>query len=157
MAAETPLHGLRAAALPEKCKAYYSYSFALRLHLFTYWGKTSILTASYVILQLILIIQQFKLLCFLMRFYMSWLISAVITNAINWKHDPAFAGRVREPAVLCVRVRGGCGLYLLRARVEKFFVRVTECWAKGRELNQLKKSQNTWMCWSYLPALRLGQ
>jgi len=138
MAAETPLHGLRAAALPEKCKAYYSYSFALRLHLFTYWGKTSILTASYVILQLILIIQQFKLLCFLMRFYMSWLISAVIRNAINWKHDPAFAGRVREPAVLCVRggcglnlLRGGWGLYLLRARVEKFFVRVTECWAEG--------------------------
>jgi len=29
---------------------------------------------------------------------------------------PAFAGRVREPALRCVRVRGGCGLYLLRVR-----------------------------------------
>ena len=51
---------------------------------------------------------------------------------------PAFAGRVREPALLCVRVwvvlAAGAG----RARVEKFFVRVTECWAKARELNQLK-------------------
>jgi len=27
---------------------------------------------------------------------------------------PAFAGRVREPALLCVRVRCGCGLNLLR-------------------------------------------
>jgi len=47
---------------------------------------------------------------------------------------PAFAGRVREPALLCVRVRvelaawrGECGLYLVRVRVEKFFVWVTEC------------------------------
>ena len=35
----------------------------------------------------------------------------------------------------------GCGLNLLRGRkrVEKFFVRVTECWTKACELNQLKK------------------
>jgi len=29
---------------------------------------------------------------------------------------PAFAERVREPALLCVRVRSGCGLNLLRVR-----------------------------------------
>jgi len=29
---------------------------------------------------------------------------------------PAFAGRVQEPALLCVRVRDGCGLNLLRVR-----------------------------------------
>jgi len=40
---------------------------------------------------------------------------------------PAFARRVREPALLCMRVR-----------VEIFFVRVTEHWVKARELNQLK-------------------
>ena len=47
-----------------------------------------------------------------------------------------------------------------RARVEKFFVRVTECWAKARELNQLK-NRKTRGCslqyYSFLPALRLGQ
>jgi len=30
-------------------------------------------------------------------------------------------------------------------RVEKLFVRVTECSVKAHELNQLKNSQNTWM------------
>ena len=57
---------------------------------------------------------------------------------------PAFAGRVRGPALLCVRVRGPAllcvrvrvrvelavgrgGLNLVRVRVEKLFVRVTEC------------------------------
>jgi len=35
-----------------------------------------------------------------------------------------------------VRVVLGAGAG--RARVEKFFVRVTQCWAKARELNQLK-------------------
>ena len=38
------------------------------------------------------------------------------------------AGRVR------VELAAGAG----RTRVEKFFVRVTECWAKAHELNQLK-------------------
>ena len=61
---------------------------------------------------------------------------------------PAFAGRVRGPALLCVRVRvelavGWGGLNLVR--VEKLFVRVTECSGKAHELNQLKNSQNTWM------------
>jgi len=41
---------------------------------------------------------------------------------------PAFAGRVR------VELGAGAG----RARVEKFFVRVTECWSEAHELNQLK-------------------
>jgi len=34
----------------------------------------------------------------------------------------------------CTALRAGAG----RARVEKFFVWVTECWAKARELHQLK-------------------
>jgi len=36
---------------------------------------------------------------------------------------PAFAGRVREHALLCVRVVLAAGA----GRVEKFFVRITEC------------------------------
>ena len=68
---------------------------------------------------------------------------------------PAFAGRVRGPALLCVRVRvelavGRGGLNLVRVeklfvRVEKLFLRVSECSVKAHELNQLKNSQNTWM------------
>ena len=50
--------------------------------------------------------------------------------------EPAFAGRVQEPVLLCVRVRvvlaAGAG------RDKKFFVRATECLAKAHELNQLK-------------------
>ena len=35
---------------------------------------------------------------------------------------PAFAGQVREPALLCVGVRGECGLNLLRhRRIQDFF------------------------------------
>jgi len=43
---------------------------------------------------------------------------------------PAFAGQVWEPAQLCVRVELAVGQVVLgagQARVEKFFVRVTEC------------------------------
>ena len=38
---------------------------------------------------------------------------------------PAFGGRVREAALLCVRVRVELGAG--RARVEKFMLRVTKC------------------------------
>jgi len=38
---------------------------------------------------------------------------------------PAFAGREREPALLCVRVRGGCGLNLLRGGRG---MRNSSCW-----------------------------
>ena len=49
----------------------------------------------------------------------------------------AFAGRVRvELAAGRERVVLGAGAG--RARVENFFVRVIECWAKAHELNQLK-------------------
>ena len=43
---------------------------------------------------------------------------------------PAFAGQMREPAELCVRLRGGLGLNLLRAGrgTKRFFLRVTKCW-----------------------------
>jgi len=37
---------------------------------------------------------------------------------------PAFAERVREPALLCVRVPGGCGLNLLRGGCGLHLVRV---------------------------------
>ena len=52
---------------------------------------------------------------------------------------------MREPALLCVRVELAAGRVRVvlgagagRARVEKFFVRVTQCLAKAHELNQLK-------------------
>ena len=50
--------------------------------------------------------------------------------------EPASAGRVREPALLCVRVRVELaagrervelGVGAVRARVDKFLVRVIEC------------------------------
>ena len=55
------------------------------------------------------------------------------------------AGCVQKTALLCMQcglnlLQGRYGLFLLqgRARVEKFFEQVTECWAKACELNQLK-------------------
>ena len=60
---------------------------------------------------------------------------------------PAFAGRVWEPPLLCVRVRvelaagrarGELAAGAGRAGDEKFFVRLNECWAQAHERSQLK-------------------
>jgi len=41
---------------------------------------------------------------------------------------PAFAGRVRDPALFCVRMRGGCGLNFLRGGSGLHLVRSRAVW-----------------------------
>jgi len=60
-------------------------------------------------------------------------------------------GQVWELALLCVRVWGGCELTCCRRELvvlgvgrvwdKKFFLQVTEHWAKAHELNQLKNRE----------------
>jgi len=51
----------------------------------------------------------------------------VLRGAVNPRglQVPAFAGRMQEPALLYMWVRGWYGLNLLRAQDEKFLVRVS--------------------------------
>jgi len=55
----------------------------------------------------------------------------------------AFAGRVRKPAELRVRVEFGAG----RARDKKLFVRVTECLLNACEIDMCKNNNATQSMW----------
>jgi len=63
-----------------------------------------------------------------------WCCTVLVDFVWRGSECGAIIGCALESCAGRVRVELAAG----RARVEKFFVRVTECWAKARELNQLK-------------------